>query len=316
MNPINWRLAVLPDLAQSAAPRVLRTQTLYEMIAVHRPHVAKATIRSVVRDLVTISAVREIHSDIFLNLRCSPPAVLAEAANHLRKQAIVSLQYVLHEAGVIRHRSNNITAVLPNTHLHLCDREHIFAGQESFTFSVLPSECFPPLLADEGDVIDIAKPYPSFTPEKALLDWLYLEKSRNVELPEVSEFDLEKLNIQRLFALATRMKLRYLLERFLNPPTTTTPALPNIEPASSSTVTDHDIGRIPRLLNSLREVWEFNPELSFGQILAQMYPRGSGNALFDVKDAEWEENLTSLQLAMTKGLKPITYSLKEKSATA
>ncbi|MFS0756123.1 hypothetical protein ABC383_15675 [Noviherbaspirillum sp. 1P10PC] len=295
MNRINWRFAVLPDLGESAAPRVLSSDALINMITVHRPNIAKPTILSVINDLVAISAIRQISADLFLNQRCDPPALPAEAANHIRKDAVLSLQSALYEGGVIHHRQDSFTAVLPATHLKVWDKEFIYLGQSTFEFHILPSDYFPPILGDREDVMDKTKPYPCFTCEKALLDWLFLEKSRNADLPKVNHFDLKKLNMERLFELSARMNLRYLLERFLSQRIEKISSISVAEAVPTPGTIRTNIARIPRILNSLREIWEHNPELSFCEILTEICPRESTENFPKLEDAEWEDGLAAFR---------------------
>ena len=64
--------------------------------------------------------------------------------------------------------------------------------------------------------MDLDVLYPRATPEKALLDWIYLGDSPRTKLaPPPLDIDLERLDKRRLKRLADRMKLSKHLEEYL-----------------------------------------------------------------------------------------------------
>jgi len=81
---------------------------------------------------------------------------------------------------------------------------------------VMPSR----LLDDEAgaveDRMDLDVLYPQASPEKALMDWIYLGASPRTKLaPPPLDIDLERLDKRRLKRLADRMKLSDQLGEYL-----------------------------------------------------------------------------------------------------
>jgi hypothetical protein len=66
------------------------------------------------------------------------------------------------------------------------------------------------------DRMDLDALYPRASPEKALLDWLYLGNSPRTKLaPPPLDIDLTRLNAQHLKRLADRMQLSTQLQDYL-----------------------------------------------------------------------------------------------------
>jgi len=58
--------------------------------------------------------------------------------------------------------------------------------------------------------------YKSFTPEKSLLDWIFLaSSSRACTMPLPLEINIAALNLPNLFGLADRLNIRELLDSYL-----------------------------------------------------------------------------------------------------
>jgi hypothetical protein len=211
MYKTHWRLEVVRDLTGPNTPRILDTQTIGALLNKYRPRAARSTIKSLVWDLINTGVVRPIPAGLFVNLHCIPPVALAEAASHLRVGAVVSMQSALSVKGIIDQDNNKVTSVVPSIDLQRAELEILFEGDTTFYFHSLPEKWFSQSLG--ADILDPETLYPSFVPEKALLDWLYVERFHSKNLPNVAMIKLERLNFVKLFGIAERMALKHLIGR-------------------------------------------------------------------------------------------------------
>jgi len=153
---------------------------------------------------------------LYLNRMAQPMPSAAEAASRVRAGAIVSLQTVLLEAGITGGHPDVITCVVPiRSGIAPSSRPVRVKGAE-FRFHAMPTR----LLDDEAgaaeDRLDADAPYARESPEKALLDWIYLGSSPRTKLagPPL-DVDLRSLDLKRLGRLGIAMKLARELEGFL-----------------------------------------------------------------------------------------------------
>lgn len=155
---------------------------------------------------------------LYLNrFRAIPPSA-ADATPFLRADAIVSLNTVLGDAGVLNNPSRIITAVVPIDR----DAPPPKLGKQKtavadFRFHGLPRRILEAGEADERLDQSGRYEHPRATSEKALIDWLYLAHSpRSTRtLPPRGDIDLDLLDTARLSRLAEVSGLRSELRSWL-----------------------------------------------------------------------------------------------------
>lgn len=153
--------------------------------------------------------VIRVRRGVYLNAQIHPLPSLGEVVPWLRKEAVVSLSYALGQAQVLKRYSDQwVTAVLP---LKTSRAVGVFReGPRIFQFAGLR----PDLLSAPADPTWGGDAYvpearvATATPEKALLDWLYLARnSFHWRSPEPDALNWERLDLARAERLAHRMNL-------------------------------------------------------------------------------------------------------------
>ncbi|MGB6449340.1 MAG: hypothetical protein WBE92_01160 [Steroidobacteraceae bacterium] len=181
-----------------------------------RKKAARNTIFKWLREQTEAGVLRPVTRGLYLNQLARPQPTAAEAASFVRSGAIVSLQTVLGDAGVTNSYSDIVTSVLPVRGGVAQSSRPVLANDIEYRFHVMPAR----LLDDEAgaveDRMDLAVQYPRASPEKALLDWLYLGASPRTKLaPPPLDIDLARLDKRRLKRLADRMNLSDPLAKYL-----------------------------------------------------------------------------------------------------
>jgi hypothetical protein len=151
-----------------------------------------------------------VQRGLYLNRFRAIPGRLADTTPLLRADAVVSLNTVLGEAGVLNNPSNTITAVVPidaNAPPPRLGKLQTRAG--TFRFFGLPRRILE--AGTSGDRLENAASleHPRATPEKALIDWLYLAQSPRSKrtAPPWNDIDCEMLNQARLRRLTEAVGL-------------------------------------------------------------------------------------------------------------
>jgi hypothetical protein len=122
---------------------------------------------------------------------------------------VVSLSWVLEQAGVTNNVGDTVTCVVP---LHpgapnpqLSTRE---TAAGSFRFFAMPAVLVDGRSGDERDIRDPRFDYPRATPEKAFLDWVHLGASPRSRLPPPPlDLAYDELDPRRLRRLSRAMGL-------------------------------------------------------------------------------------------------------------
>jgi len=203
-------------LLGAEAPRVLTVPMITAAFADRRKKPARNTIFKWIREQTEAGVLRPVTRGLYLNQLARPQPVAAEAASFVRSGAIVSLQTVLGDAGVTNSYSDIVTSVLPVRGGVAQSSRSVIANGIEYRFHAMPAR----LLDDEAgaaeDRMDLAVQYPRASPEKALLDWVYLGASPRTKLaPPPLDIDLERLDERRLRRLAKRMNLTQQLGKYL-----------------------------------------------------------------------------------------------------
>lgn len=112
---IDWKLDLLNSMGHSRSPRVLTARDFHRLAEAIRPGVSAETAREVADGFEKIGALKQVNQGLYLNRRITPPAQPAEAAQHVRSGAWVSLHHVLGNVGAHNNPTSIVTAVVPST---------------------------------------------------------------------------------------------------------------------------------------------------------------------------------------------------------
>ncbi|MGH8138874.1 MAG: hypothetical protein ACREVV_11890 [Steroidobacteraceae bacterium] len=203
-------------LLGAEAPRVMTVPMIAAAFADRRKKAARNTVFKWIRDQTDAGILRPVTRGLYLNQLARPQPTAAEAACFVRSGAIVSLQTVLGEAGITNSYSDIITSVLPvRGRIAQSSRSVVTNGIE-YRFHAMPARLLDDEAGDVGDRMDLAVLYPRASPEKALLDWIYLGDSPRTKLAQPPlDIDIARLDNRRLKRLANRMKLSKQLGQYL-----------------------------------------------------------------------------------------------------
>jgi hypothetical protein len=208
--PRTPRARALRALSDPAAPRVFSPGTLRAWLAGQDVPISRPSLQEALDEWTSLALVDRVRRGTYLNLRAYPTPTLAEAAPHIRAGAVISLQFVLGQAGVLNNPTAIVTAVVPlDTHVFNAVGTVKAEGDREFQFYGMRARFVPAFAGAFAE--DAYQPYAptlTATPEKALLDWLYLAKtSPNWRAPPAHDLDFDLLDADRLTRLATRMDL-------------------------------------------------------------------------------------------------------------
>lgn len=216
-----WQMLLEERLGADDAPAVLNRDLLNRMACSARAGggpVPASSLTHWLKTARTRNKLLPVVAGLYLNRYRASPGSLADAVHWLRADAIVSLNTVLGDAGILNNPSQLVTAVVPlnrGAPLPKLGRQVTQAGTVQF-FGL------PRRILDAGETDDRLEPVASrdharATSEKALLDWLYLAKSPRSRRtsPPKSDIDLALLNRRRLKRLAMAMDIKLELDTWL-----------------------------------------------------------------------------------------------------
>ena len=145
---------------------------------------------------------------LYLNQLAAPRPLAAEAVGFIRTGAIVSLQTVLGEAGITNNFPDLMTSVIPHDRGHVASVRPVKAADIEFRFHSMPARLLNEQAGELEDRLEVDFKYPRATPEKALLDWLYLGASPYSKIagPPL-DLETDQLDASRLRRLARSMEL-------------------------------------------------------------------------------------------------------------
>ncbi len=207
------------QLSEPHAPAVLTLGELSRAASLARLEpVPDPTLHAWIRDAIARNRLAPVIRGIYLNRFMHPAGRLADAVAHVRRDAVVSLHSVLDEAGMLNNPPAGVTAVLPLDSGPTRPR----VGRVRTSAGAIQFHAMPRAMLEAGaieDRLDLehGPAHARATPEKALLDWLYLAKSSRSTLspPALHDVEHHALNKRRLMRLARAMKLEDTLAQWL-----------------------------------------------------------------------------------------------------
>lgn len=199
------------------APRVLTVPMIAAALAHKRKRAARGTLFKWIRTQADTGALRPLTRGLYINQLARPLPQAAEAAGYVRSGAIVSLQTVLGDAGVTNSYSDIVTSVIPLRAGGAPSSRPALAENVEFRFHAMPARLLDEEAGAIDDRMDLNVLYARATPEKALLDWIYLGASPRTKLsgPPL-DTDLDRLDKARLARLAKHMGLSPELKDYLS----------------------------------------------------------------------------------------------------
>ena len=204
-----WKVHAEKWLMSPDSPSVLPTGSL-RLASLDLPpppgcrQPSDATFFRWVNELLVAGKLIEVNKGVYINRLGHRAETAAAAASFIRRCAIVSLSYVLEQAGLTNNFGETITCIIPTradwSPPQLSDRH--FAGGGTFRFHALRLERMEPLSARHEDMYDTRFNYQRTTPEKALLDWICLanthRSSRRDPPLDLNADELDKRRLKRL----------------------------------------------------------------------------------------------------------------------
>jgi hypothetical protein len=210
-----WKLEAEARLLRGDTPGVLTTGML-QMIATMPGEAAppRATFQRWLDDLVRARKLRRVIKGVYLNTMGHRDISPAAAAQWVRSRSVISLSWVLEQAGVTNNFGDTVTCVIPTDpgwpNPQISDRK---TDAGTFRFFAMPAHLVDERAGAFGDIRDSRFDYPRTTGEKALLDWIYLGASNRSRLARPPfDLDLQALNKARLRRLAKNMGVTGLLD--------------------------------------------------------------------------------------------------------
>lgn len=129
----------------------------------------------------------------------------------------MTLSWVLEQAGITNNFGDTVTCVIPTDpawpNPQISDR---ITSAGTFRFFAMPARLLDERAGRLEDIRDLRFDYPRATPEKALLDWIYLGQSpRSRMTPPPFDLEVEALDAGRLQRLAQSMGLELPLQEWI-----------------------------------------------------------------------------------------------------
>jgi len=214
-----WKTDVERMLMRPESPSVLTTAMLNTLATTGRPDTpSPATVTRWVGAMAGAGKLRQVIKGVYLNHLGHRTASPAAAANWVRARSVVSLSWVLEQSHVTNNYGDTITCIIPTDpgwpNPQIGDRR---TAAGTFRFFAMPAHLVDERAGRRPDIFDSRHDYPRTTPEKALLDWIFLgtsPRSRMTRPPY--DLDLAALNMPRLRRVAKAMQITAALDDWLN----------------------------------------------------------------------------------------------------
>lgn len=204
-----WKYELLGLLESNEASRVCTTEELAQVVRRVRPRANADTVHSAISGLMKAGALQKVSRGLYLNRRSRPGVEAAEAAQHIRRGAVVSLESVLGECGFLNNPPAIVTAVVPQRPGNVPSVGLVkTSGGQVFRFNALPRQFFPSSQEEERLLLQAGRHCPVARPEAAALHWLHLALSprSSLRMPP-QDVDFSVLDPELAKALASRWGL-------------------------------------------------------------------------------------------------------------
>lgn len=217
MSP--WQTRLEQVLSETDAPPVLTRDlvTRFARTINGNQSVPISTMTWWVRRAVRSGKLQPVQRGLYLNQFRAVPGRLADAAPWLYNDAVVSLNTVLGDAGVLNNPSLTVTAVVPidATTPPRLGRKKTQAG--AIHFFGIPRRILEAGKPGERLESTLRFEHPRAAPEKALVDWIYLGQSPRSHrtLPPRHDIDLTNINLSRLRRLAAAAGMKNILDEWI-----------------------------------------------------------------------------------------------------
>ncbi|MFL9610944.1 hypothetical protein ACKF11_12735 [Methylobacillus sp. Pita2] len=202
-------------------PRVIPTTTLYDLLLKQVKKVDKnktislATYFRHLDTLVKIGFLAKLENTrgVYVNLLAVPKVEANEIAEHLVPESVITLHSALHYSGALNNPAKIVTAVIPTKPKGWRGGEKVDGSYKpfgEFWFFRMPEDMVHLPDLDSSDYVIPYLNYQMATPEKALLDWIYMATSPRIKSNEgypPLDIDLKKLDKHKLARIARSMRL-------------------------------------------------------------------------------------------------------------
>jgi hypothetical protein len=211
-----WKADAERMLMAAGSPPVLTTAMLHTMATAGRAHSpSPATFARWLASLVAGGKLRQVIKGVYLNVLGHRDASPAQAAYLVRSRSVVSLSWVLEQAGITNNFGDTVTCIIPTDpswpNPNIGDRQTAAAP---FRFFAMHND-----LVEAGrqeDIRDMRFNYPRTTPEKAFADWLYLGASPRSRMTRPPfDLDVGSLNMPRVRRVARAMQITQVLDDWM-----------------------------------------------------------------------------------------------------
>lgn len=215
----SWKIQAISALGEEGFLRAFGTKELGEALRKRGLPSSDLAVYRALGEWEMAGLVKKVSRGVYLNMQAFPQPLPQEAAPLLRPGAVISLATVLGDAGVLNNPTPWVMAVLPAASNTRHATEVSSVPGFVFKFAYLqPAIYASPDLDWAKEAYNPRARVPTATPEKALLDWIYLssvgKSAARWRLPASHDIDMDYLDSARLDRLAEHMGLQSELAQF------------------------------------------------------------------------------------------------------
>lgn len=186
---IRSRLQMVATLSAEDTPSVLTVAMLRRMAGERAPN-------RVIADLVDANLLRRAMQGLYFNT--TKPYEIAEILPYVVPHGVLSLASVLGEEGMLNNPTAYLMVVAPLTSTFSRDHRTLDDGTQ-IRLHHLPPRLF-------GFGVLAPRGYNRAEPERALADWLYLDRSGKSKIgPVPDDLEIDRINVRKLRGYSKRM---------------------------------------------------------------------------------------------------------------
>lgn len=217
-----WQLNLERALSRPDAPPVMSRDLLsrFARTANRNLLVPVSSLTHWQKSMVKKDKLQPIQRGLYFNRFRSNRVIMADVVPWLHQDAVVSLNTVLGDSGVLNNPVTVVTAIVP---IDKNAPPPARLGRKTTRAGIVHFFAMPRRIVEAGKPRDRLEPTELFnharaTPEKALVDWLYLGLSprSNRTPPPREDIDVELLDRRKLIRIAAAANLRQEMEQWLN----------------------------------------------------------------------------------------------------